>query len=140
MHLYKLPPVGHAVFAMRKRILPLLFAPLLLAGCGTFTNLTAHYQVRNANNLYPVGVAFHSRQQSLRWDSIKAYVNVGSEFYPMRRTLMMTNRWEGLVPVPPGTNVIHYRYKLDFLYNAVGAPPQSDSAISKNQTLRIINR
>ena len=125
---------------MRKYLLPVLLAPLLLAGCATFTNLTPQRQVRNANNLYPVGVAFNSRQQSLRWDSIQPFVNVGDEFYPMRPTLMMKNRWEGLVPVPPGTNAVSYRYKFDFKYNSLGNPPQNDSALSPIYTLRIIDQ
>lgn len=132
--------MSHAAFAMRKKILPLLLVPLLLAGCATFTNLTPQRQVRNANNLYPVEVAFNTRQQSLRWDSIKPYVNVGTEFYEMRPTLMMNNRWEGLVPVPPGTNIIHYRYKFDFKYNVMGNEPQNDSLISREYTLQILER
>ena len=114
--------------------------PLLLAGCATFTNLTPQRQVRNANNLYPVEVAFNTRQQSLRWDSIQPFVNVGPDFFPMRPTLLMNNRWEGLVPVPPGTNTIRYRYKFDFKYNVVGDQPQSDSAISPEYTLRVLGR
>jgi len=125
---------------MRKKLLAFLLAPILLAGCATFTNLTPERQVRNANNLYPVEVAFNSRQQSLRWDSIEPFINVGTEYYPMRPTLLMKNRWEGLVPVPPGVNTIHYRYKFDFKYNAVGKPPQSDSVISREYTLQILNR
>src|SRR2546425_11007637 len=101
-------------------LLPLL---LLVSGCATtFTNLTPQRQPRNANNLYPVEVALDSRQQTLRWDSIKPHIVVGREFYPMRPTLLMTNRWEGLVPVPPGTNLVHYRYKFNFDYNALGKP------------------
>ena len=42
------------------------------------------------------------------------------------------------VPVPDGMNVVHYRYKFDFKYNAVGEPPQNDSAISPEYTLRIL--
>jgi hypothetical protein len=122
IHLYKPPPLGHAAGVMRKKLLPFLLAPLLLAGCATFTNLTAQRQLRNPNNLYPVEVAF------------------GTEFYPMRPTLLMRNRWEGLVPVPPGTNLIHYRYKFDFKYNAVGKPPQTDSLISREYTLQILDR
>lgn len=125
---------------MWKKILPVLLAPLLLAGCGTFTNLTPQRQVRNANNLYPVEVAFNTRQQSLRWESIQPFVNVGTDFYPMRPTLLMKNRWEGLVPVPPGTNTIRYRYKFDFKYNAVGDQPQNDSAISPEYSLRILGQ
>ena len=124
---------------MMKKLLPLLLAPLLLAGCSTtFTNLTPQRQVRNANHLYPVEVAFTTRQQSLRWDSIQAYINVGTDFLPMRQTRLMSNRWEGLVPVPDGSNVVHYRYKFDFKYNAMGEPPQNDSAISPEYTLRIL--
>ncbi len=125
---------------MRKILLPLLLVPMLLAGCTTFTNLTPERQVRNANNLYPVEVAFNTRQQSLRWDSIQPFINVGTEYYPMRPTLMMNNRWEGLIPIPPGVNTVNYRYKFNFQYNAVGKPPQSDSVISREYTLQILNR
>jgi hypothetical protein len=49
----------------------------------------------------------------------------------------MTNRWEGLVQVPAGTDVVHYRYKFDFSYNAMGGP-KPDSALSPEYTLRIL--
>jgi len=125
---------------MWKKILPILLAPLFLAGCATFTNLSPKTQVRNANNLYPVEVAFNSHQQSLRWDSIRPFVNVGDELYPMRPTLMMTNRWEGLVPVPPEKNSVTYRYKFEFKYNVFGKQPQDDSLISPRYKLQILNR
>jgi hypothetical protein len=122
---------------MLKRILSLLFAPLLLAGCtSTFTNLTPLHQTRNSNNLYPVEVAMTSRQQTLRWDTIHPQIVVGTEYYPMRPTTLMTNRWEGLVPVPAGTDLVHYRYKFDYNYNAMGNP-KADSALSPEYTLRI---
>jgi len=115
---------------LKRRFLLLSFVPLLLTGCqATLTNLTPQRQVRNANNLYPVEVALDSRQQTMRWESIKPQIVVGSEFYSMRPTLLMTNRWEGLVPVPAGTNLVHYRYKFDYQYNAMGNP-RSDSALS----------
>jgi hypothetical protein len=123
---------------MLKRMLPLLFAPLLLAGCtSTFTNLTPLHQSRNANNLYPVEVAMDSRQQTLRWDTIHPQIIVGNQVFPMRPTNLMTNRWEGLVQVPAGTDLVHYRYKFDFNYNAMGAP-KADSALSPEYTLRIL--
>ena len=126
---------------MLKKMLPVLGLPLLLlAGCASsFTNLTPQHQVRNASNLYPVEVAFTSRQQALRWQSIKPQIVSGSEFYTMRPTLMMTNRWEGLVPVPPGTRSVHYRYKFDFEFNAFGKP-KTDSALSPEYTLRILDK
>lgn len=122
---------------MLKRMLFGLFAPLLLAGCtSTFTNLTPLHQTRNANNSYPVEVAMNSRQQTLRWDSIHPQIMVGNEVYTMRPTNLMTNRWEGLVPVPAGTSLVHYRYKFDFNYNAMGKP-KADSALSPEYTLKI---
>ena len=122
---------------MLKKFLPVLFLPLLLAGCATqFTNLTPPQQVRNANNLYPVEAALATRQQTLRWESIRPQILVGAESYPMRPTLLMTNRWEGLVPVPPGTTAISYRYKFDYEYNAMGKP-KSGSRLSSEYTLRV---
>lgn len=121
---------------MWKKALPLLLAPCLLAGCGTtFTNLTAQRQVRNPNNLYPVEVALNTRQQSLRWESIQPFVVVGAEAYPMRQTLLMKNRWEVLVPVPPRTNVVYYRYKFDFQYNAFGQPKTDSDSSPENKLL-----
>ena len=125
---------------MWKKLLPLLLTPCLLAGCtGTFTNLAAQRQVRNLNNLYPVEVALNTRQQSLRWESIQPFVVVGTESYPMRKTLLMKNRWEGLVPVPPRTNIVYYHYKFDFQYNDFGGP-KNDSASSPEYRLLILEK
>jgi len=123
---------------MMKKILPLVLLPLMLAGCATtFMNLTPLRQPRNANNLYPVEVAFTTRQQSLQWETIKPQVVVGSEFIPMHPTPLMKNRWEALVPVPAGAREVRYQYKFDFQYNAFG-PRQADSAKSPSYTLRIV--
>jgi len=117
-----------------------LAAAGLLTGCtGTLTNLSPNYQVRRADGLYPVSVAFDSRQQSLRWDSIKPFVLVGNEAYPMRTTPLMTNRWEALVPASPGTSQVEYRYKLEWQYNAI-PNPQNDSQLSKKQVLHIVDQ
>ena len=137
-NLYKVPQLCKAARMLKKFSL-LLSLPLLMAGCtATFTNLTPQQQVRNGNNLYPVEVALTSRQQSLRWDSIRPQIAVGNEFYKMRPTPLMTNRWEGLVPVSPGSTVVHYRYKFEFDYNKVGGPG-ADSAISPEYTLKIVD-
>jgi len=125
---------------MWKRILPILVAPLLLSGCAaTFTNLTPHRQPRNTENAYAVEVALDTRQQSLKWESIQPYVNVGTEFFPMRQTQLMKNRWEGLVPVPPGTNLVYYRYKFDFQYRDFGGL-RADSATSPEYKLVITDK
>jgi hypothetical protein len=81
-------------------------------------------------------VEMTSRQPSLRWDSIRPQIVVGNDYYPMKPTPMMTNRWEGLVPVPAGADNVRYHYKFDFDYNAFGSP-RPDSARSPEYTLRV---
>ncbi len=118
-------------------VLPLL----LLAGCATsFTRLTPLEQPRNPNNLYPVEVVFNSSQQSLRWESIQPNVLVNGVLYPMRPVPMMQNRWDGFVPVPPGTNSVSYRFKFDYLYNSFGQPPKPNSSFSPAYKLTIIDQ
>ncbi len=124
-----------------KQVLPLLLLALLLAGCTTtaITNLTPQVQSRNPNGLYPVEAALSSSQQSLRWSSIQPSVVIGNDFYPMRPTPLMTNRWETLVPVPQGKNVVYYRFKFDYRYNAFG-PAQSDSKLSSPYRLLVTDK
>ena len=124
---------------MLKKSLPVLSLSLLvLVGCATqLTNLTPQQQVRDTNNVYRVEVAFDSTQQTIRWQSIQPKIVVGTTFYDMRPTPYMTNRWEGLIPVPAGQNAVKYRYKFDFRYNRMGAHG-NDSALSREYTLRIL--
>jgi len=124
---------------MLKKLLPVFCLPLLLAGCATpfvVTNLTPLQQVRSTNNLYTVEAAVASDQQTLRWDTIRPQIVVGNESYKMHPTKLMSNRWEGVLPVPPGTSVVHYHYRFDFDYNSWGKPG-TDSALSPEYTLRI---
>jgi hypothetical protein len=123
-----------------KRFLPLLPA-LLLTGCSTtFTRLTPLEQPRNANNLYPVEVQFNTTQQSLRQDSLKPYVLVNGELYPLRAEELVQNRWEGFVPVPAGAKTVAFRFKFDYLYNNFNTPPKPNSAWSPSYQLRIIDQ
>jgi hypothetical protein len=123
-----------------KKFLPLL-PLLLLTGCaGTFTRLTPLQQPRNANNLYPVEAVFNTAQQSLRWDSIQAFVLVNGTLYPMRPVPIVKNRWEGLVPVPAGANSVSYRFKFDYLYNNFGTPPKPNSVFSPLYVLKITDQ
>jgi len=116
----------------------MLLIPVVLGGCNaTFTNLTPSRQTRNADNLYPVEVALASRQQTLRWSSIQPEIIVGSESYPMRPTPLMTNRWEGLIPVPGDRSQVRYYYKFDYEYNSLGKPKLS-SAVSPEYELKIL--
>ncbi len=120
-----------------KIFLPVVLLALLQAGCATtFTNLTPQIQERNVANQYPVEAALDSSRQSLRWDSIRPRIIVGNQSIPMSPTPLMTNRWEGYVPVPAGATVVRYHYKFDFDYNAFGKP-KPDSLVSPEYTLRI---
>jgi hypothetical protein len=123
-----------------KKFLPLL-PLLLLTGCaGTFTRLTPLQQPRNANNLYPVEAVFNSSQQSLRWDSIQAFVLANGTLYPMRPVPIVKNRWEGLVPVPAGANSVSYRFKFDYSYNNFGTDPRPNSVFSPLYVLKITDQ
>jgi len=123
-----------------KRFLPLLPVLLLAAGCTTtsFTRVTPLQQPRNANNLYPVEVIFNSSQQSMRRDSLKPYVLVNGDLYPLRPVPMVQNRWEGFVPVPPAANSALYRFKFEYLYNDFSAEPKPGSAVSPLYNLKIV--
>jgi hypothetical protein len=124
-----------------KKFLPVLPLLLLLTGCaGTFTRLTPLQQPRNANNLYPVEAVFNSSQQSLRWDSIQAFVLVNGTLYPMRPVPIVKNRWEGLVPVPAGANGVSYRFKFDYEYNNFGTEPKPNSVFSSLYYLKVIDQ
>jgi hypothetical protein len=125
---------------MWKKFLPIL-PVLLMTGCAaTFTRLTPLEQPRNANNLYPVEVQFTSPQQSLRHDSLKPYVVVNGEPYPLRPVQRVQNRWEGFVPVPAGANTATFRFKFDYLYNNMGTEPKPNSALSPEYQLKIVNQ
>jgi hypothetical protein len=127
---------------MFKKFLPLL-SVLLVAGCtttGTFTRLTPNQQPRNPDNVYAVEAAFDSDQQSIRWDSIKAFVVVNGHPLPMRHVRLVKNRWEGVIPVPPGVNTVTYRFKFDYLYNSIASSPKPSSELSKVYTLNIVDQ
>ena len=124
-----------------KRFLPLLLLPLLMAGCATttVTNLTPSRLPRKDNGQYSFAVELASRQQNLIKDSIKAYVIVGLEQYPMQRTQMLTNQWETLVPVPADKQIVTYRYKFDYEYQ--GFPARHlDSKLSKYYQLYLLDK
>jgi hypothetical protein len=116
----------------------MLSLPLLLVGCASnFTNLTPKTQTRNAENLYPVEVQFNSHQQTLRWHTIKPFLLVGDQKLPMRATPLMKNRWEGLVPVTPGSSTAEYRYKFEYESTGFGSV-ENDSALSPKYKLKVI--
>ena len=102
-------------------LLPLLAIATLLAGCTStsITNLTPSRYPRNPNGLYPFHVELKSNQQSLRRESIKPFVVIGMDAYPMQPTAMMKHRWETLVPVAADKPVVNYKFKFDYDYNSI---------------------
>lgn len=105
---------------MNKILAALLLAPLLLAGCSTTaTNLTPRQVPRNASGLYPFEAVFDTNQESIREETVKAYVIVGAETYPMQPTPLLTNRFETLVPISADTRFVNYQYKFDYEYNRI---------------------
>jgi hypothetical protein len=139
--LYKSALLCEAANMNWKKFLPFL-PVLLLAGCTTasFTRMTPLVQPRNPNNLYPVEVIFNSSQQSLRWDSLKPFVLVNGELYPLRPVPIVPNRWEGFVPVAPSAGGVTYRFKFDYLYNNMGTAPMPGSYASPQYNLKIIDQ
>jgi len=132
-----LPAVFATLTGMLKKTLPFLLLALL-TGCATqVTNLTPRQQTRNSNNLYPVEVAFSSKQQNIRWETIKPTVIVNGQPFEMHPVLMMTNRWEGLVPVPMGADSVRFRYRFDFDINGFGKR-SAENAVSPEYTLKIL--
>jgi len=123
-----------------KSLLPLILLPLLLGGCSTtITNLTPSQQVRNTTGLYPIEACWDSNERSIRKDSIKPYVVVGAEFYPMQPTSMTVNRWETLVPVPANQKFITFKFKFDYQYDSMPMP-RGNSRLSSLYQLEIVDK
>jgi hypothetical protein len=121
------------------QVLPWLGVAALLTGCmtgSTVTNLTPRELPRNANNLYLFEVALDSNQQTLREETLKPAVVIGFDSYPMRPALMLSNRWEALVPVSGTNKFVPYRYKFDYDYNRFG-PRGKSSRLSPPYLLEI---
>jgi hypothetical protein len=112
------------------------FCILFLTACSSVTNLTPSTQSRANAGLYPVEFVWSTRQQSVRPESVKPYVLVGTEMYPMYSTPLVTNRWEAMVPVPPNEKFLHYRIKVDYEYNAI-PKPRKNSQLSEEYRLEI---
>jgi len=124
-----------------QKTIPLLLLALFLAGCAStsITNLTPRQLLREANGLYPFEVALDTNQQTLKHDTVKPYVLVGSRVYPMQSALMLKNRWEALVPIPATNKFVSYRYKFDYNYNRFGERG-ADSRLSPQYQLEITEK
>jgi hypothetical protein len=114
---------------------------LVLAGCATsrITNLTTTRQPRNASGVYPVEFAWDSQQQTLIPGSLKPYVVIGFDFYPMRPALGISNRWETVIPVAADKNSVIYHFKVDYEFRTFGKPEKS-SRLSGEYRLDIVDK
>jgi hypothetical protein len=125
---------------MTKYLRPLVLftLPLLLVGCASssITNLTPGQQARTQTGLYPVEAVWKSSQKSVVKDSIKPFVVVGLEAYPMRPTPLINNRWETLVPIPADKQHIYYQFKFDYEFKGMPAR-RADSLLSPEYRLDI---
>ncbi|HVY72164.1 MAG TPA: hypothetical protein VHH73_19685 [Verrucomicrobiae bacterium] len=122
-----------------KRILPVALLALTLMGCTStnITNLTPSREPRNVNGLYSFQMAWKSNQRSIRKDTIRPFVIVGMDVYPMEPTPLVKNRWETLIPVPAGKNVLNYRFKVDYEYDSIPIR-RPDSKLSPPYQLEIM--
>ena len=117
----------------------LFLSPLLLVGCATssITNLTPSQHPRSATALYPVEAVWKSSQQSVVHDSVKPYVVIGLEAFPMQPTPLLKNRWEAQVPVPANKDHIFYQFKFDYEFKGMPAR-RADSLLSPEYRLDIV--
>lgn len=105
---------------MRKIVLSLLAtAPIILAGCSSITNLTPSKLPRNQSGYYQVEAEWHSRQRTIRPETMHPVVLVGNEVYDMRRVPIVENRWETMIPIPADKDYVRYQFKFDYYVNAI---------------------
>ncbi len=125
---------------MRHFTQPILLGAVacLAAGCTStqITNLTASRQPRNPNHLYSFEADWHSNQQSIRKDSIRGFVVIGTTAHPMQPVPLVPHRWETLVPIPAEQSAVNYHFKFDFDYNSVPVV-RSDSKRTKSFQLQV---
>jgi len=112
----------------------------VLCGCSTtISNLTPSQHPRNPNNLYPFEVSFDTNQKTVREHTLKPFVMVGTELYPMEPAPMLKNRWEAQVPIAASTNHVYYRYKFVYEYDRIPKPGES-SRLSPTYQLEIVDK
>ena len=119
------------------RIICLLSVSLFL-GCvqTTITNLTPRRMPRSNTGFYPVEMIWQSNQTALRRETVKPVVLIGTNAYPMKRTQLLTNRWETLVPIGIKANELRYRIKVNWQFNAIPVP-QANSQLSQEFLLQV---
>ena len=115
-------------------------AAFVFTGCTTtISNLTPSQLPRNPNNLYPFEVSFDTTQKTVRENTLRPFVMIGTQLYPMQPAPVLKNRWEAQVPVGANTNYVYYRYKFDYAYDRMAKPGES-SRLSPTYQLEIVDK
>lgn len=112
---------------------------VLATGCLStrITNLTPRQVTLPADGLVRFEARWDSNQRAIREDSFRPYVVVGGEKHPLQRTLLTSNRWEVLVPVPPDRRFVNYHFKFDYEIQGFGKR-RPDSRLSAGYQLEIL--
>ena len=123
----------------RLLVAALVVSLLVSAGCMTrrITNMTPRQATRTPDGLYRFEARWDSNQRAIREDSFTPHVVVGTEFHPMQRTLLTTNRWEAWVPIPADRKFVNYQFKFDYRYNSIPRP-RPDSRTSSTYQLEVL--
>ena len=126
---------------MRKLAVLALMLATFVSGCATssVTNLSTTRQPRNATGMYPIEFVWDSNQTSIIPESIKPYVVIGYDSYPMRPSLKIKDRWETVIPVAANKNSVIYHFKVDYEYKAIGKP-QKSSKLTPSYKLEIADK
>ncbi len=126
---------------MQKTFLPTLLISLGLVGCvsSSITNLTPSRMERNSTGVYPIEMAWATRQHAQLPQSLQPKVQAGLQEVPMQRTLIVTNRWEAMVSIPANEKALHYRFKVDYETQLVKTK-KKDSKLSKEYILEIVDK
>ncbi len=126
---------------MQKLVFVAAIFAVIAAGCASsrVTNLTTTRQPRNATGLYPVEFQWETSQQSVIQDSLKPQVVIGYDFYPMRPSLGIANRWEAVIPLAADKTSVIYHFKVDYQYRSLGKP-EKGSRLSSSYKLDILDR
>ena len=126
---------------MRKFALFAAVLGLVLTGCvsSRVTSLTTTRQPRNPSGIYPIEMAWDSNQQALIDGSVKPYVVIGFDQYPMRPALDIKNRFETVIPISADKNFVVYHFKVDYEYRDFGKPSKS-SRLSSSYRLDITDK
>jgi hypothetical protein len=108
------------------------------AGCAGSrnTNLTPRSLPVATDSSYLFETTFTSDRRGVYPESVKAWVMIDLQLYPMQRVPNTENRFEALIPLPRDRNVVRYNYKFEYAY-AGTAVRLYDSKLSPEYTLVI---